>query len=170
MLEVADVLRRYGEEYLAAFGEAMLPSHRRAFQDILQCRTPAMGGHLFACDQCGYQQYAYHSCRNRHCPKCHRSDTDAWKESSVLGLVHRPSYATPGGRQTPTHPNSSRSALRLPGLPQHGDRDKSPDPSQPTRFSPTKFLRRPRDAKTLNSFSIQHFMLLTLYWHPMARP
>lgn len=87
MWEVADVLRRYGGEYLAAFGEAMLPSHRRAFQDILQCRTPAMGGHLFACDQCGYQQYAYHSCRNRHCPKCHRNDTAAWLEQRRQELL-----------------------------------------------------------------------------------
>ena len=45
MLEVADIFRRYGKAYLDAFGDAMLPSHHRAFQYILHCRTPAMGGH-----------------------------------------------------------------------------------------------------------------------------
>ena len=61
MLEVADVLRRYGGEYLAAVGGGMTASHRRAFGDILRCRTSAMGGHVFSCTHCGHQQYAYHS-------------------------------------------------------------------------------------------------------------
>ena len=81
MLEVADIFRRYGDEYLDSYGANMMPSHHRAFQDILNCRTPAMGGHLFACDQCGHQVYSYHSCRNRSCPKCHGDDTQAWLEN-----------------------------------------------------------------------------------------
>ena len=43
MLEVADVFRRYGDAYLQKFGQQMLPSHRRAFYDILHFRTVAMG-------------------------------------------------------------------------------------------------------------------------------
>jgi len=78
MPEVADIFRRYGPQYLDAFGDAMLPSHRRAFHDILDCRTPAMGGHILCCDHCGQTHYVYHSCRNRHCPKCHAADTQAW--------------------------------------------------------------------------------------------
>ena len=58
MLEVADVFRRYGDAYLQRFGKKMLPSHRRAFYDILNCRTVAMGGHVYACDCCGHQRYA----------------------------------------------------------------------------------------------------------------
>jgi len=53
MLEVADVFSRYGDEYLHKFGDKMLPSHRRAFADILKCRTDVMGGHVFRCDKCG---------------------------------------------------------------------------------------------------------------------
>jgi hypothetical protein len=77
-LEVADILRRYGGDYLAASGGALSSSQRRAIQDILRCRTPALGGHVFQCTQCGHQQYAYHSCRNRNCPKCHGKDTADW--------------------------------------------------------------------------------------------
>jgi hypothetical protein len=80
MLEVADIFRRYGGAYLEAFGESMLPSHRRAIRDILHCRTEALGGHVFRCDHCGHEQYAYHSCRNRHCPQCHRNDSETWLE------------------------------------------------------------------------------------------
>ncbi len=78
MLELADIFRRYGPQYLRAFGRNMLPSHRRAFQDILDCRTEAMGGHLYLCEQCGREQYTYHSCCNRSCPKCHAEQTEAW--------------------------------------------------------------------------------------------
>jgi len=76
--ELAQVFRRYGGDYINAFGPALLPSHRRAMADIAACRTEVMGGHVFACDRCGHQQYAYHSCRNRHCPKCHRNDAEQW--------------------------------------------------------------------------------------------
>jgi hypothetical protein len=76
--EVADIFRIYGPGYLARFGPNMLPSHRRALADLRDCRTPAMGGRLYVCDHCGHQDFVYHSCRNRACPKCHRKDTEAW--------------------------------------------------------------------------------------------
>lgn len=78
MLELADVVRRYGDVYLQKFGHNMPPSHRRALQDIRHCRTEVLGGHVYVCNQCGHRQYAYHSCKNRSCPKCQREDTDLW--------------------------------------------------------------------------------------------
>ena len=78
MLEVADVLRRYGQAYLDAHGAAVPRRHRRAIRALVACRTAQLGGHLYECDRCGHQRYAYHSCRNRHCPKCHGKDIEAW--------------------------------------------------------------------------------------------
>src|ERR1700686_2529778 len=53
-----------------------MPSwHRRAIADILACRTEALGGHLWRCDRCSHEVFAYHSCRNRSCPKCHTRQT-----------------------------------------------------------------------------------------------
>lgn len=78
MLEVADVLCRAGDAYLSKFGLAMPPSHRRAVHDIRACRTEVFGGHVYHCDRCGHQQYAYHSCKNRNGPKCQGDDTEAW--------------------------------------------------------------------------------------------
>jgi hypothetical protein len=40
MIEVADVFRRFVEDYLNAHGATMPPSHRRTIADILACRTP----------------------------------------------------------------------------------------------------------------------------------
>ena len=88
MLEVANVLSRYGNEYLRKFGNKMLPSHRRAFTDILKCRTDVMGGHVFQCDKCGHRHYSYHSCRNRSCPKCHKNDTATWLEQRREELLN----------------------------------------------------------------------------------
>ena len=53
MPELADVFAQHGKGYLARYGSAVLPSHRRAVGDIVSCRTPAMGGHVFRCDSCG---------------------------------------------------------------------------------------------------------------------
>jgi len=92
VIEVADVFRRYGTEYLQKFGERMPPSHRRAFKDILRCRTPAMGGHVFECNHCGRLHYSYHSCRNRSCPKCHKSDIQAWLQGRQKELLPVPYY------------------------------------------------------------------------------
>src|SRR6266545_651312 len=78
MLEVADIFRLHGPDYRAQFGNRMLPSHRRAMQDIETCRTASLGGQLYYCAQCDEQRYSYHSCKNRHCPKCQNEQANAW--------------------------------------------------------------------------------------------
>lgn len=92
MLEVADVFRRYGDAYLQRFGQQMLPSHRRAFYDILHCRTAAMGGHVYDCQRCGHRQYAYHSCKNRSCPKCQGEETEIWLQQRRQELLKTPYF------------------------------------------------------------------------------
>ena len=37
-----------------------------------------MGGHVDACEQCGQVRILYHSCRNRHCPKCQGTSRLRW--------------------------------------------------------------------------------------------
>lgn len=80
MLELADIFREAGPRYLEAHAERMLPSHRRAMHDIIACRTPALGGSLYRCDDCAALDYAYHSCRNRHCPTCQEDRAQDWLE------------------------------------------------------------------------------------------
>jgi hypothetical protein len=92
VIEVADVLRQYGPAYLEQFGDKMPASHRRAFEDLLQCRTAALGGPLYECNECGRQHYSYHSCRNRSCPKCHASDPQAWLQQRQAELLPMPCY------------------------------------------------------------------------------
>jgi hypothetical protein len=78
MAELADVFRLHGPAYLAKFHPKLLPSHRRVLQDVRACRTEALDGHVYKCPQCLQKRYAYHSCKNRHCPKCQNDQADLW--------------------------------------------------------------------------------------------
>jgi hypothetical protein len=90
MLEVADIFRLHGPDYRAHFGHRMLPSHHRAMRDIEQCRTPSLGGQLYYCPQCDQQRYSYHSCKNRHCPKCQNDQANDWllQQQTLLLPTH----------------------------------------------------------------------------------
>src|SRR6266404_4115469 len=92
MLEVAEIFRLHGPDYRAKFGARMLPSHRRAMQDIEQCRTAALGGQVYFCDQCKEQRYSYHSCQNRHCPKCGNEQASDWLDQQQNLLLPVPYF------------------------------------------------------------------------------
>jgi Putative transposase/Transposase zinc-binding domain len=76
MIEVADILRLHGPAYRQQ--HCLLPSQQKVLEDLVRCRTAAAGGQLYRCDRCGQEHYSYHSCRNRHCPKCHAQQTERW--------------------------------------------------------------------------------------------
>ncbi len=60
MIEVADILRLHGPVYRAH--HPLLPSQQKVLEDLVHCRTPALGGQLWQCDRddCHYEQYSYH--------------------------------------------------------------------------------------------------------------
>jgi hypothetical protein len=78
MVELAHILRQYGAAYQQTYQDQLLPSHRRALDDIINCRTELLGGHLYTCQDCHTTQYSYHSCQNRHCPKCQHLAGQEW--------------------------------------------------------------------------------------------
>jgi len=87
MLEVADIFRLHGAAYRARCADRLLPSQSRAMQDIQACRTAYFGGHVKQCDHCGEKVYVYHSCGNRHCPKCHGEHTKRWLDRQRARLL-----------------------------------------------------------------------------------
>lgn len=78
MTTLADIVRQYGAAYKEKYGDRMLPSHRRALHDIARCRTTALGGHVYHCEDCDETHYQYHSCQNRHCPQCQHQLGEQW--------------------------------------------------------------------------------------------
>jgi hypothetical protein len=87
VLERADIVRATGEVYPRLRGATLRPAARRVLDDLVACRTAALGGHVQACDHCGARQYSYHSCRNRHCPKCHGEQTQRWLDRQRARLL-----------------------------------------------------------------------------------
>ena len=92
MVELADIFRRYGSQYRAKYGDRMLPSHRKAMRDIERCRTAVLGGHVYTCEECDETQFLYHSCRNRHCPKCQNGKAQEWLEKQRNLLLPVPYF------------------------------------------------------------------------------
>ena len=92
MLTLAEVLRRHWAQYERQFGAALLPSHRRAVQAVLNCRTPVLGGEVYRCAGCRQDHFVYHSCNHRACPQCGQTDTTEWIERQKLRLLPVPYY------------------------------------------------------------------------------
>ncbi|MGH8602041.1 MAG: IS91 family transposase [Gammaproteobacteria bacterium] len=84
-VEVADIFHAHG----AAFREnhRLNSQQHRAMRAIAACRTPALGGQVEVCDQCGATRLRYHSCRNRHCPKCQTLAKQRWVEARQAELL-----------------------------------------------------------------------------------
>jgi len=87
VLEVAAIIRRHGAAVRARLGTRLLPSQARALRDLVACRTAACGGQRTQCTACGGEVYRYHSCRNRHCPKCGGDQTARWLERHRARLL-----------------------------------------------------------------------------------
>lgn len=87
MLEVAEIFRTHGPEYLAKYGGRMPRAHLRAMRDIQQCRTPVLGGQGYVCTKCDERRWSYHSCKNRHCPKCGNDQAEKWLEDQKQLLL-----------------------------------------------------------------------------------
>jgi len=56
---------------------------------ISQCRTQALGYHLYRCSDnlCDHKKMQYHSCRNRHCPHCGNAKKEDWIEARLRELL-----------------------------------------------------------------------------------
>ena len=76
--EVADILHLHLNDYKAEY--PLWPEHRKIATNLLDCRTARLGGHIERCDNCGAVRITYHSCRNRHCPKCQHMPRERWLE------------------------------------------------------------------------------------------
>jgi hypothetical protein len=86
-VELADVVRRFAAKYTTQYGQAMMPSQKRALSDIAACCTEALGGRRYRCDDCHDTFWRYHCCRNRACPKCHGSQTRHWLDERQAELL-----------------------------------------------------------------------------------
>ena len=59
---------------------------------IEACRTERLGGHIERCDACERLRFHYHSCRNRHCPKCQTLAKERWLAARRAELLPAPYF------------------------------------------------------------------------------
>jgi Putative transposase/Transposase zinc-binding domain len=88
--ELADIFRKYGEDYRRS--HCLSTEQSRTMHHIEICRTAVLGGHSEACDHCGFKQNSYNSCRNRHCPKCQTLVKEKWLNSRKSELLPCPYF------------------------------------------------------------------------------
>ncbi len=84
-VELADIFRLYGDDYRRS--HALSYQQLKVMHHIQICRTAALGGHVEQCDQCRFEQIAYNSCRDRHCPKCQTLTKEKWLNDRKAELL-----------------------------------------------------------------------------------
>jgi Putative transposase/Transposase zinc-binding domain len=67
-------------------------TQQRALAAIAHCRTAALGATVSRCDRCGEVEVRYHSCRNRHCPKCQTLAKERWLAARTAELLPVPYF------------------------------------------------------------------------------
>lgn len=89
-VELADIVRAHAPALLAH--ERLAAVQHRALRAIAHCRTAALGGEIRRCDRCGETHYVYHSCCNRHCPKCQTLAKERWLAAQRAELLPVPYF------------------------------------------------------------------------------
>jgi Zn finger protein HypA/HybF involved in hydrogenase expression len=86
-LEVADIFRDHGLQWREAHAGHVSQDQLKAMSAIERCRSAALGGHVLRCQDCGTEEIAYNSCRNRHCPKCQSQAAKRWLSAREQDLL-----------------------------------------------------------------------------------
>ncbi|MCG2786476.1 MAG: transposase [Anaerolineae bacterium] len=84
---VAEIFRKHLGDYKQT--HKLSYEQSKAARDIMNCRTPALGGVLNICnnDQCKHWEFSYKSCKNRNCPQCQSFEKAQWLEAQKLWLL-----------------------------------------------------------------------------------
>ncbi len=78
---IQDFLPAYRQHY------RLTPEQASVCQSIIQCQTEGLGGEYRLCTACGYEQRLYHSCGNRHCPRCKQKTSEQWEDKQLDALL-----------------------------------------------------------------------------------
>ena len=79
MTKIQEILEIGLEEYLEK--NKTIGYKQKVIKAIKNCKSDKLGAHKYVCDECGYEEIAYNSCRNRHCPNCQTGKKLKWIEA-----------------------------------------------------------------------------------------
>ena len=83
--DMAQVIQDFLPAYRQRF--RLTPGQASVCQSIIQCQTEDLGGEYSQCTACGYEQRLYHSCGNRHCPRCKQKASEQWEDKQLETLL-----------------------------------------------------------------------------------
>ena len=86
-MELSEIFRDNIAQYLTLYSKRIPFNHLKAVNAILNCRTSELGGEVYYCDDCQSYHYSYHSCQNRHCPKCQNAGSGEWLGKQLQKLL-----------------------------------------------------------------------------------
>ena len=86
MPRLSEIVERFGKAYLKRRGGRAPVHQRKALRAIAACRTRRLGGILRECKHCGHAHVRWHSCRNRHCPRCGAQKQHEWVSARLREL------------------------------------------------------------------------------------
>jgi hypothetical protein len=92
MPTVAEVVRRYGPEYLEGYGDRMPAAHQEVLRRIAACRTGELGTVLYRCADCGRVHALGRSCGDQQCSSRQRDKAEAWLAKQVDRLLPCPDF------------------------------------------------------------------------------
>ncbi len=81
-LTVADIFREHWEAYQRK--HTVTPEQARVVGAMMACRTPALGGRIDQCQECGALVFRFNSCRDRHCNQCQKYERAKWVEKQKV--------------------------------------------------------------------------------------
>jgi len=90
MNTVQEIFRKFYVEYKETYKPST--QQAKAAEDIINCRTEALGGHIHECEDCGYRTIQYNSCRNRHCSLCQGVAKAVWIDKRSNDVLNAPYF------------------------------------------------------------------------------
>ena len=79
MEKIQEILNKGLDEYIEK--HKVVGYKQKVIKAIKNCKSEKLGAHKYICDECGYEEIAYNSCRNRHCPNCQTGKKVKWIEA-----------------------------------------------------------------------------------------
>ena len=70
MIRLASVIETFEAQFLAQYGDSLLPSQRQALAAMKSCRSSASPVMQATCSQCDHHALVPHSCGHRACTQC----------------------------------------------------------------------------------------------------
>ena len=89
MEKIQEILNKGLDEYLEK--HKVVGYKQKVTKAIKDCKTEKLGAHKYVCDECGHEEIAYNTCRNRHCPNCQSGKKLKWieaRKSEVLNVKY----------------------------------------------------------------------------------